>query len=50
MLQHIKKNRDPRWGDEFQFITDEPPTREKLHVEIVSTSNRNLLHPKVQNS
>ena len=47
--QRIKKNRDPRWEDEFQFMVDEPPTNDRLHVEVVSTSSRNLLHQKVNN-
>ena len=47
--QRIKKNRDPRWEDEFQFMVDEPPTNDRLHVEVVSTSSRNLLHQKVHN-
>ncbi|CAI8611546.1 unnamed protein product [Vicia faba] len=42
----MKKNRDPRWEDEFQFMVEEPPTNDKLHVEVVSTSSRNLLRPK----
>ncbi|WCJ39865.1 Calcium-dependent lipid-binding (CaLB domain) family protein [Euphorbia peplus] len=43
----IKKNRDPRWGEEFQFTLDEPPTNDRLHVEVVSSSSRiGLLHPK----
>ncbi|XP_062081852.1 synaptotagmin-2-like [Humulus lupulus] len=43
----MKKNRDPRWDEEFQFMVDEPPTNDKLHVEVVSTSSRmGLLHPK----
>lgn len=50
ILQRIKKNRDPRWEDEFQFKVEEPPTNDKLHVEVVSTSSRNLLHQKVHNS
>jgi len=50
LLQRIKKNRDPRWEDEFQFIAEEPPTNDKLHVEVVSTSSRTLLHQKVLNS
>ncbi|KAH7518420.1 hypothetical protein FEM48_Zijuj09G0169700 [Ziziphus jujuba var. spinosa] len=45
--KHVKKNRDPRWEEEFQFMLDEPPKNEKLHVEVVSTSSRiGLLHPK----
>ncbi|GAB4853174.1 Arf guanine nucleotide exchange factor syt1 [Ancistrocladus abbreviatus] len=42
----IKKNRDPRWEEEFQFMAEEPPTNQKIHVEVVSTSKKNLLHPK----
>ncbi|XP_028072961.1 synaptotagmin-2-like isoform X1 [Camellia sinensis] len=44
----VKKNRDPRWQEEFQFTLDEPPTNDRIHVEVVSTSSRmGLLHPKV---
>lgn len=46
--KHVKKNRDPRWEEEFTFVLEEPPVREKLHVEVLSTSSRiGLLHPKV---
>ncbi|XP_045819629.1 synaptotagmin-1-like [Trifolium pratense] len=44
--KRIKKNRDPRWEEEYQFTVEEPPTNDKLHVEVVSTSSRNLLHQK----
>ncbi|KAF4348251.1 hypothetical protein CsatB_008417 [Cannabis sativa] len=45
--KYVKKNRDPRWDEEFQFPLDEPPTNDKLHVEVVSVSSRmGLLHPK----
>ncbi|KAK7258028.1 hypothetical protein RIF29_32410 [Crotalaria pallida] len=44
--KRIKKNRDPRWEEEFQFTLEEPPTNQKLHVEVISTSSRNLLHQK----
>ncbi|XVE67150.1 hypothetical protein DITRI_Ditri08aG0137800 [Diplodiscus trichospermus] len=45
--KHVKKNRDPRWEEEFTFILDEPPTNDKLHVEVQSSSSRiGLLHPK----
>lgn len=44
----MKKNRDPRWDEEFQFMLEEPPTNERIHVEVVSVSSRmGLLHPKV---
>lgn len=43
----IKKSRDPRWQEEFQFMLEEPPINDKLHVEVISTSKRiGLLHPK----
>jgi hypothetical protein len=45
----MKKNRDPRWEEEFQFMVEEPPTNQKLHVEVFSTSSRNLLRQKVHN-
>jgi hypothetical protein len=47
----VKKNRDPRWEDEFQYTLDKPPSNEKLHVEVISTSSGiGLLHPKVHNT
>ncbi|KAL8150084.1 synaptotagmin-2-like isoform X1 [Apium graveolens] len=43
----VKKNRDPRWNEEFQFMLEEPPTDDRIHVEVVSTSKRmGLLYPK----
>ncbi|CAL8995530.1 unnamed protein product [Prunus brigantina] len=43
----VKKNRDPRWDEEFQFMLDEPPKSDRLHVEVISISSRmGLLHPK----
>ncbi|XP_008236008.1 PREDICTED: synaptotagmin-1 isoform X1 [Prunus mume] len=43
----LKKSRDPRWAEDFQFMCEEPPINDKLHVEVVSTSSRmGLLHPK----
>ncbi|KAF8023553.1 hypothetical protein BT93_F0917 [Corymbia citriodora subsp. variegata] len=45
--KYVKKNRDPRWEEEFQFMLEEPPTNDRLHVEVISTSSRmGLLHPK----
>ncbi|XP_021755307.1 synaptotagmin-2-like [Chenopodium quinoa] len=43
----IKKNRDPRWEEDFEFMLEEPPNDDKLHVEVHSVSSRiGLLHPK----
>ncbi|KAL1208222.1 Synaptotagmin-1 [Cardamine amara subsp. amara] len=45
--KQVKKNRDPRWDQEFSFMLEEPPIGEKMHVEVLSTSSRiGLLHPK----
>lgn len=42
----IKKNRDPRWDEKFQFVLEEPPINDKMHIEVFSSSSRNLLHQK----
>ncbi|RAL40416.1 hypothetical protein DM860_006486 [Cuscuta australis] len=43
----VKKNRDPRWDEEFQFMLDKPPTNDRMHIEVVSTSSRmGLRYPK----
>ncbi|KAJ8560339.1 hypothetical protein K7X08_004397 [Anisodus acutangulus] len=45
--KQVKKNRDPRWEEEFTFMLEEAPVNDKLHVEVISTSMRiGLLHPK----
>lgn len=36
----IRKNRDPRWEEEFQFICEEPPTYDRLHVEVLSKAEK----------
>ncbi|PWA62519.1 synaptotagmin-2 [Artemisia annua] len=30
LSEHIKKNRDPRWNEEFKFTLEEPPVNDKL--------------------
>lgn len=32
----IKKNRNPRWNEDFEFMVEEPPLNEKLRVEVFS--------------
>ncbi|XP_073012315.1 synaptotagmin-2-like [Typha latifolia] len=45
--KHIKKNRDPRWEEEFQFVCEEPPIHDKIHVEVVSRPpNKGLIYSK----
>ncbi|XP_022957140.1 synaptotagmin-3-like isoform X1 [Cucurbita moschata] len=35
----IKKTRDPSWNEEFPYMLDEPPIREKIHIEVMSKRN-----------
>ncbi|WOL18585.1 synaptotagmin-2 [Canna indica] len=44
--KHIKKNRDPRWEEEFQFLCKEPPVNEKMQVEVVSRAPSIGIHSK----
>ncbi|KAK9913216.1 hypothetical protein M0R45_037039 [Rubus argutus] len=32
----IRKTRDPQWNEEFQFMLEEPPLHEKIHIEVIS--------------
>ncbi|KAI4346323.1 hypothetical protein L6164_007230 [Bauhinia variegata] len=32
----IKKTRNPRWNEEFQFMLEEPPLNEKIYIEVIS--------------
>ncbi|XP_010543542.1 PREDICTED: synaptotagmin-3 [Tarenaya hassleriana] len=32
----LKKTRDPRWNEEFQFTLEEPPLNERLRIEVMS--------------
>ncbi|XP_077229300.1 synaptotagmin-3-like [Tasmannia lanceolata] len=32
----IKKSRDPRWNEEFQFMLEEAPLDDKIHIEVMS--------------
>ncbi|KAJ7297491.1 hypothetical protein O6H91_Y052800 [Diphasiastrum complanatum] len=32
----VKKNRDPRWGEYFEFVLNEPPINDRLHLEVIS--------------
>ncbi|XP_017701543.1 synaptotagmin-2-like [Phoenix dactylifera] len=44
--KHIKKNRHPRWEEEFQFVCDEPPIHDKIHVEVLSRPPSISIHSK----
>ncbi|CAN1258119.1 SYT3 [Linum perenne] len=32
----IRKTRHPRWNEEFQFMMEQPPLREKIRIEVLS--------------
>ncbi|XP_065857423.1 synaptotagmin-3-like [Euphorbia lathyris] len=32
----ISKTRDPIWNEEFQFVLEETPLKEKIHIEVMS--------------
>ncbi|XP_043702760.1 synaptotagmin-3-like [Telopea speciosissima] len=32
----LKKTRDPSWNEEFQFMLEEVPINEKIHIEVMS--------------
>ncbi|KAG8645253.1 hypothetical protein MANES_10G047400v8 [Manihot esculenta] len=36
----IRKTRDPRWNEEFQFTLDQPPLHEKIHIDVMSKRTR----------
>ncbi|GLT70146.1 hypothetical protein SLA2020_422430 [Shorea laevis] len=34
--KRMKKTRDPLWNEEFQFMLEEPPLHDKIHIEVMS--------------
>ncbi|CAA7399669.1 unnamed protein product [Spirodela intermedia] len=44
--KHVKKNRDPRWEEEFTFMCEEPPVNDRIHVEVVSRPPSIGIHSK----
>lgn len=43
----MKKNRDPRWDEEFEFVCDQPPTDNKMMFEVFSKPSTIGIHAKV---
>ncbi|KAL2651010.1 hypothetical protein R1flu_019138 [Riccia fluitans] len=41
----IKKSRDPRWEEDFEYTLDDPPLNDRLLLEICSKS-KNLIHSR----
>ncbi|XP_052172033.1 synaptotagmin-3 [Diospyros lotus] len=42
----IKKTRDPVWNEEFQFMLEEPPLKEKIRIEVMSKRKGFGFRPK----
>ncbi|KAG6696984.1 hypothetical protein I3842_09G176300 [Carya illinoinensis] len=40
----IKKTRDPCWNEEFQFVLEQAPLKEKIHIEVMSKRTGFCLH------
>ncbi|KAI7751343.1 hypothetical protein M8C21_023440 [Ambrosia artemisiifolia] len=38
----LKKTRDPSWNEEFQFMLDEPPFEDAIHIEVISKRKHSL--------
>ncbi|XP_028098298.1 synaptotagmin-3-like isoform X2 [Camellia sinensis] len=39
----IKKTRDPSWNEEFQFMLEEPPLKETIHIEVMNKRWRDII-------
>ncbi|XP_020532465.1 synaptotagmin-3 isoform X2 [Jatropha curcas] len=44
----IRKARDPRWNEEFQFTLDQPPLHEKIRIDVMSKRTRLSFRSKEQ--
>ncbi|RWR96646.1 synaptotagmin-3 [Cinnamomum micranthum f. kanehirae] len=42
----IKKSRDPRWDEEFQFMLEEAPIDDRIHIEVMSRRRLSIFHSK----
>nr|XP_043625745.1 synaptotagmin-1-like [Erigeron canadensis] len=42
----IKKTSYPKWQEEFTFVLEQPPTEEKLHLEVISTPWMGIIYRK----
>ncbi|KAK4432450.1 Synaptotagmin-3 [Sesamum alatum] len=38
----IKNTRNPLWNEEFQFVLDEAPVKDKIHIEVIGKRRRCL--------
>lgn len=44
--KRMRKTRDPIWNEEFQFMLEEPPLHDRLHVEVMSRTRGISFRPK----
>ncbi|KAK4430926.1 Synaptotagmin-3 [Sesamum alatum] len=42
----MKKTRNPLWNEEFQFLLEEPPLQEKIHIKVMSKRTSISFHSK----
>ncbi|KAL0402297.1 UNVERIFIED_CONTAM: Synaptotagmin-3 [Sesamum latifolium] len=42
----MKKTRNPLWNEEFQFLLEEPPLQEKIHIKVMSKRTSIAFHSK----
>ncbi|CAA0814450.1 Synaptotagmin-3 [Striga hermonthica] len=42
----MKKTRNPLWNEEFQFLLEEPPLQEKIHIKVMSKRTSISLYSK----
>ncbi|KAK6136047.1 hypothetical protein DH2020_030213 [Rehmannia glutinosa] len=42
----IRKTRNPLWNEEFQFLLEEPPLQEKIHIKVMSKRTSISFHSK----
>ncbi|KAK1416621.1 hypothetical protein QVD17_32412 [Tagetes erecta] len=38
--KRIKRSRDPKWNEEFEFMVEEAPIQDKIHIKIMSRRTR----------
>lgn len=43
----IRKTHHPKWNEDFQFMLEEPPLNDKIHIEVMSKRTRFSFRSKV---
>ncbi|KAK6136179.1 hypothetical protein DH2020_030070 [Rehmannia glutinosa] len=46
LVTMIRKTRNPLWNEEFQFLLEEPPLQEKIHIKVMSKRTSISFHSK----